>query len=114
MKYNNEKDRIQMCKVGDQLYRVSKINKTNEFYIEPVVIIFTEFVEGAFGHWYYRDNKNRSYFNRNINKSCYKTKEEAETEILRRQNLIKKRELLKEYERKLNEELNLGNHYIIK
>lgn len=111
---NYEEDKIQMCKVGDRFYRVSKINKTNELYIEPIVIIFAEFVEGTFGHWYYRDNKNRSYFNRNINKSCYKTEEEAQQEITRRNNILLKRKMLKSYERKLNEELNIGDHYIIK
>ena len=51
---------------------------------------------------------------KNIFKSCFKTKEEAEKEIQRRQNIVKKRQLLKEYERNLNKELGLEDHYIVK
>lgn len=109
-----ETDNTQVCKVGDKFYRVTKVYKSNEWYVETITIVEAKQANGRLSHWYYHDDKGRSYFNRNIRSICYKTKEEAETEILRRQNLIKKRELLKEYERKLNEELNLGNHYIIK
>ena len=107
-------EKIQLCKKGDTLYRVAKISKTNELYVEPIVITLVEFAGGTFGHWYYRDNKSRAYFNRNIGKSCFKTREEAEKEIQKRKDIIKKRELLKEYERKLNNELNIKDHCIIK
>ena len=46
--------------------------------------------------------------------NLFKTKEEAEKEIQRRQNIVKKRQLLKEYERNLNKELGLEDHYIVK
>ena len=111
----SENDKIQLCKVGDTLYRVSKVAKEDKLYVEPITITVAEYVTGrTFGHWYYRDNKKRSYFNRNIESTCFKTKEEAEQEIQRKQNITKKRKLLKEYERELNEELNLKNNYIIK
>ena len=109
-----ETDNIQLCEVGDKFYRVCKIYKKQEWYLDKITIVEAKHVTGRFGHWYYHDDKGRSYFNRNIRSSCYKTQEEGEKEIQRRKNLIKKRELLKEYERKLNEELNIGNHYIIK
>ena len=110
----SEDDKTQLCNVGDMLYRVSKLSKENTLYVEPITITKAEFVEGVFGHWYYRDNKSRSYFNRNIRDNCYKTKEDAEKEIVRRNNIVLKRKMLKSYERKLNEELNIGDHYIIK
>ena len=110
---NDEK--TQLCKKGDKLYRVTKINKSDDLYVEPIVITLAEFTGStSSGHWYYRDNKSRFYFNRNIGKSCFKTQEEAEREIQKRKDIIKKRELLKEYERKLNKELNIEDHYIIK
>lgn len=109
-----EDDNVQLCEVGDKFYRVCKIYKKQEWYLDKITIIEAKQANGRFSHWYYHDDKGRSYFNHNIRSSCYKTQEEGEKEILRRQNLIKKRELLKECERKLNEELNLGNHYIIK
>ena len=107
-------DKTQLLKKGDIAYRVTKFSKSKELYIERIEITFAEFTGGTFGHWYYHDNKGRSYFNRNVGKSCFKTKEEAEKEMQRRKNITKKRELLKEYERKLNEELNIGDHYLIK
>ena len=108
-------DKIQLCEIGDNLFRVSKMYKSDELYVEPIVITVAEFTGGpSFGHWYYRDNKGRSYFNRNINKSCFKTEEEAKQEIIRRNNVLLKRKMLKSYERKLNEELNIGDHYIVK
>lgn len=110
-------DTTQLCTVGDIFYRVSKMAKENILYVEPITITKAEFVEGFSdynGHWYYRDNKSRSYFNRNIRESCFKTLEEAEKEIQKRKNVIKKRELLRKYEQKLNEELNLKDHYIVK
>ena len=107
-------DKIQLCQTGDQLYRVTKVFKSDDFYVEPIKITLAEFVGNAFGHWYYRDHKGRSYFNRNIRSSCFKTQEEAEKEIQRRKNIIKKRELLKNYEQILNKELDIGEHCIIK
>ena len=110
-----ETDNVQLCEVGDKFYRVCKIYKKQEWYLDKITIVeVKQSNAGRFSHWYYHDDKGRSYFNRNIRSSCYKTQEEGEKEIQRRKNLIKKRELLKEYERKLNEELNIGNHYIIK
>lgn len=109
-------DIIQLCNVGDKLYRISsKYGHRDELYIELITITLAKFTgDPVFGHWYYHDNKHRSYFNRNIRKSCYKTKEEAEKELLKREAIMRKREALKEYERKLNKELNINDHYIVK
>lgn len=109
-------DTTQLCSVGDELYRISsKYGHRDELYIEHIIITLAKFTgDPIFGHWYYRDNKNRTYFNRNIKKSCYKTKDEAEEELLKRKNIMKKHDLLKEYEKKLNKELNIDDHYIIK
>lgn len=40
--------------------------------------------------------------------------EDANNAIRIKTNIAKKRELLKEYERKLNAELNIGDHFIVK
>lgn len=113
----SEDDIAQLCEVGDTLYRVSKLSKDGRFYVEPITITKAEFIAGFSdysGHWYYRDNKNRSYFNRNIRSSCYKTEEDAEKEIVKRHHISLKRRLLKNYEKKLNETFDIGDHYIIK
>lgn len=110
-----ETDNVQLCEVGDKFYRVCKVYKKQEWYLEEITIVeVKQSNAGRFSHWYYHDDKGRSYFNRNIRSICFKTKEDGEKAIQYRKNLIKKRELLKEYERKLNEELNIGDRYLIK
>lgn len=110
-----ETDNIQLCEVGDKFYRVCKIYKKQEWYLEEITIVeVKQSNAGRFSHWYYHDNKGRSYFNRNIRSSCYKTQEEGEKEILKRRNISLKRRLLKNYEKKLNETFNIEGHYIIK
>ena len=99
-----EEDCIQLYNVGDKLYRVGKYG------IELITITKVE----DYGHFVYRDDKGHSYFNHSIVKSCFKTLEEAKEEIRNRTLIIQKKKLLKEYERKLNEELDLKDHYIIK
>lgn len=95
---------VQLYKVGDFLYKVSRDKITK--------IMITDIRK--YPHIVYRDNNNTSYFNRSIVKSCFKTYEEAEQELERQRNIKKKREMMKEYERKLNEELNISNHFIVK
>lgn len=90
--------------VGDVLYKVTKNG------IKEITIVDIR----QYPHYVYEDNYGTSYFNHNIGKSCFKTREEAEKEIIRRDNIAKKREMLKEYERKINEELGIINHLIIK
>lgn len=110
-----ETDNIQLCEVGDKFYRVCKVYKKQEWYLEEITIVeVKQSNAGRFSHWYYHDNKGRSYFNHNIESTCFKTKEDAEKEILKRRNISLKRRLLKNYEKKLNETFNIEGHYIIK
>lgn len=110
-----ENDNVKLCEVGDKFYRVCKVYKKREWYLEEITIVeVKQSNAGRFSHWYYHDNKGRSYFNRNIRSSCYKTQEDAEKEILKRRNISLKRRLLKNYEKKLNETFNIEGHYIIK
>lgn len=62
----------------------------------------------------YRDNEKASYFNRTIKKSCFKTQDEAREELRKRESIACKKVLLKSYERTLNDELKLGDHFIVK
>ena len=98
-------DDIQMCDIGDKFYRVGKYG------IE--VITITDVIDYS-THYVYKDEKHHSYFNHSLLKSCFKTYEEAQEEILRRDNIIKKRKLLKEYEKELNDLLDIEGHYIVK
>ena len=104
MEGNTINEYVQLYHVGDFLYKVSRDRITK--------IMITDVRK--YPHIVYRDNNNTSYFNRSIVKSCFKTYEEAEAEIDRQRRIKKKREMMKEYERKLNEELNITNHLIVK
>lgn len=95
---------IDLCEVGDILYKVGKKGIK--------VITITDIRH--YPHTVYEDDAGYSYFNRSIIKSCFNTKEEAEKEVQRLYNIQEKRKRLKEYEEKLNQELGIVNHYIIK
>ena len=95
---------IQLYNVGDNLYRIGKYG------IDLITIMEIK----DYGHLVYKDNKGHSFFDHNIGKSYFNTLEEAEINIRRRALIKRKRNMLKEYERKLNEELDLKNHYIVK
>ena len=94
-----------LCSIGDIVYRITKNG------VEAIKIVRIEHYPHAV---YYGENKHQSYFNRAFGKSIFKTKEEAEAEITRREKIAGKKLLLQSYERTLNEELNLGNHFIVK
>ena len=94
-----------LCKVGDTIYRLTKTG------IEPIII--TEI--NHYPHSVYRGTtKYQSYFNRSFGKSIFKTKEEAEEALWKRERIVEKRQKLKEYEALLNEKLNLEGHFIVK
>lgn len=95
----------ELCKVGDVVYRLAKSG------IEAITITKIE----HYPHTVYRgENKHQSYFNRAFGKSLFQTKEEAEAELQRREKIAGKKLLLQNYERTLNEELNLEGHFIVK
>lgn len=94
-----------LCNVGDIVYRLTKTG------IESITI--TEI--NHYPHSVYRGaNKYQSYFNRSFGKSIFKTKEEAEEALWKRERIVEKRKRLKEYEELLNEKLNLEGHFIVK
>lgn len=95
-----------LCSIGDTFYKIKQ--NTNEIYKIRIVQI------DHYLHSVYRDDRGYSYFNKTLLRTCFKTEEDAYKEILKRQNIKEKRELLKEYERELNMRFNLGDHYIIK
>lgn len=100
-----KENEMDLCEVGDVVYRLTKTG------VEPITITKIE----HYPHTVYRgENKHQSYFNRAFGKSIFKTKEEAEAEVERREKIAGKKLLLKNYERTLNEELNLGDHFIVK
>lgn len=101
---NRENDYVKLYNIGDVLYRVGKYG------IEEVTIIEID----QFPHYVYRDDHGHSYFNHTIVKTCFKTKEEAEQEVHRRENIIEKRKLMRQYEIELNKKFNLVNHFIVK
>ena len=104
MKESEVNDYVKLCDVGDVFYRLGK-NKIHK-------VIITEIKR--LPHYVYRDSTGKSYFNHSIVKYCFKTIEEAEEAQKRQERIAEKKALLKEYERKLNEKLNIGDHYIIK
>lgn len=99
-----EENEMELCNEGDVMYKVCKTG------VDKIIITKIE----HHPHCVYRDNRGNHYFNRNINTSCFKTLEEAEKEFTKRELITKKRKMLKEYEEKLNNELGIENHFIIK
>lgn len=95
---------IELCEVGDILYKVGKRG------ITKITILEID----HFPHCVYRDDQGNSYFNHTLEKSCFKTKEAAEREMFRRACIAKKRILLKNYEKELNVRFSLEDHFIVK
>lgn len=103
-------DTRKLLEVNDVVYKINSKKATG-----PVKIIITEVKRCGWGHFAYKYNQGTdSFFNRSIGKTYFKTEKEAKEELLRLQKINKKRTLLKEYEQKLNQELNLEDHIIIK
>lgn len=101
-----ECDYIRQCRVGDEFYRIIKDD------IIPVQI--TRVIHHNLGHYTYEDNLKHIYSGTSFDNSLFRTKEDCREELCRRHNIKKKRKLMKEYEKELNEKLNLEGHYIIK
>lgn len=94
-----------MCKVGDTVYRLSKNGIT-----ETKVIEIEHYPHAVYKLAGWTD----SYFDRAFGKTLFLTMEDANNAVRAKANIAEKRRLLKEYERELNEKLNLENHFIIK
>ena len=103
---NREVDKIKQCEEGDIYY---KIKKNEVVQIQIVKITYHDL-----GHYAYRDTYDERYFGRSFGTSLFKTREEAEKELYRRERVKEKRLRLKEYEKSLNEKLNLEGHFIVK
>lgn len=103
---SRESDYIKQCQVGDKFYRIIK----NE--IVPIQIIRVTHYE--LGHYIYDDNLNYTHKGRSFGSSLFRTQEECEEELRRRQITKEKRKLMKEYETELNEKFGLKDHFIIK
>ena len=93
-----------LCEIGDKMYRITKRGVVN--------IVIKDIMQ--YPHCVYKDDLGNTYFNRNFNKTFFKTKEEAENELQLRKNIAKKRELLKEYEIQLNDKLGIKDHFVLK
>lgn len=94
-----------MCKVGDTVYRLSKNGIT-----ETKVIEIEHYPHAVYRLAGWAD----SYFDRAFGKTLFLTMEDANNAVRAKANIAEKRRLLKEYERELNEKLNLENHFIVK
>ena len=95
-----------VCEVGDVFYRVIKGEITR--------VTITRAEKMQLGHYVYKDSGGRTIFNRNFGEYIFKTKEDAEKHLKRKEMIAKKKEMLKEYEDKLNQQLGITRHYFIK
>lgn len=103
-------DYRKLFEVNDILYKINR-NKMEG----PFKTIITKVEQGGLGHYIYHcDAHPDSFFNSAVGRTYFISKEEAQAELLKIKKANKKRNLLKEYERKLNKELDLENHIIIK
>lgn len=94
-----------MCKVGDTVYRLSKNGIT-----ETKVVRIDHYPHAVYKLEGWMD----SYFDRAFGRTLFFTMEDANNAIRTRENIAKKREMLKQYETELNEKFGLENHRIIK
>lgn len=101
-----EVDKEKMCEVGDILYRI----KNNTIF--PIKIIESKQME--LGHYVYKDNFKNSFFSRAFGKVVFKTIEEAQLALKRKELIAEKRKKLLQYELALNAELGIESHMIIK
>lgn len=94
-----------MCNVGDTVYRLSKNG-----IMETTVIAIDHYPHAVYKLAGWAD----SYFDRAFGRTIFLTMEDANKAVQTKENIAKKREMLKEYETELNEKLGLENHRIIK
>lgn len=94
-----------MCKVGDTVYRLSKNG-----IMETKVVRIDHYPHAVYKLEGWMD----SYFDRAFGRTLFLTMEDANNAIRARENIAKKREMLKQYETELNEKFGLENHRIIK
>lgn len=94
-----------MCKVGDTVYRLSKNGIT-----EAKVVRIDHYPHAVYKLEGWMD----SYFDRAFGRTLFFTMEDANNAIRTRENIAKKREMLKRYETELNEKFGLENHKIVK
>jgi hypothetical protein len=100
-----ENDKDQLLHRGDELFRITK-DGIDKVTITSINVFPT--------HCSYSDDHGHSFFNRNIYKNYFFKKEDAEKELENRAKISKKRRMLKDYEIKLNKELGITNHFILK
>lgn len=91
--------------VGEVLYKVHRSN------ITPITI---KKINAYPNHFVYVADNNVHYLSRTLIRSCFKTEEEAQKELLKNTLIKEKRELLKEYEKELNTKYGLEGHQIVK
>lgn len=103
---NREVDKIRQCEEGDTYYKIKK-DKVVQIQIAKVTY-------HDLGHYSYKDSMNDTYFGHSFGTALFKTKQEADDELYRRERVKEKRRRLKEYEELLNEKLNLEGHFIVK
>lgn len=96
----------QLIEVGTTMYKISKGS------IVPVKIV--EVTHYEFGHYVYRDENRNSYFRRNINKTIFYTKSEAESYLDYKHRIQQKKLMLIKYEEELNKKLNIKDHKWVK
>ena len=97
------KEEEQLFNIGDELYAVTKDG--------PSKVVITNVERADLGHYIYRAGK-RTYFNRNFEKTLFRTEEECKSAIWRINTIKEKRKLLKWYEERINATLSLSDHHI--
>lgn len=96
----------QLIEAGTIMYKISKGS------IVPIKIV--EVTHHEFGHYSYQDENRNSYFSRNIHKTIFYTKAEAEDYLDYKDKIKQKRALLIKYEDELNKKFNIQNHRCVR
>lgn len=96
------------CSIGAIVYKVSKIKHT------ITVIRCVNVVHHSLGHYSYHFDDKTRYLSRNFGDMLFLNQTDAARCLDRWNRITKKKMLLKEYETKLNKQLNITHHNFIK
>lgn len=103
-------DTRKLFEINDVLYKINRQKIEG-----PTKVIVTDVQQMDLGHYVYHHSGSKdAFFNRILGFTLFRTQEEAQQELNKIRKCATKRELMKEYELKLNKELGIENHFIIK
>lgn len=99
-----------LCEVGDIMWKCD-----TGFQVYKTRITSVKYINSfRGGHFVYRDEFGRSYFDKNFNKNIFFTEDDAQKEANKRSGIVMKKKMLREYEEQLNKQFGIVDHRWVK